>query len=278
MIARQSEPERLAAALAAVGLPADTVVAAVEGGASRTAYRVELRDGPAVLRLSDSESVTDGRVAAMKAARGGGLPAPEVLSRGVAGRDHVTLLSWIDGASVAASIRAAPHDARKLGRIAGRAQRQLHALAAPPEVLPVDALVRAALSGGPASPTSGGEARLLHLDWHPSNLLVNSEGELAGVIDWDNAAAGSPMLDVARTYSLLSIDPNLAALSPRNRAVLDAFRDGWAEGYGIDLAEVGSEYRAWAGRLMLADLAHRSPSAPYALRGIQAWADGGVIW
>jgi streptomycin 6-kinase len=42
------------------------------------------------------------------------------------------------------------------------------------------------------------DARLLHLDLHPDNVLLSSRGPV--VIDWTNARAGEPALDVALTW------------------------------------------------------------------------------
>src|SRR5262249_49505366 len=44
-----------------------------------------------------------------------------------------------------------------------------------------------------------GEA-LCHGDYHPDNVLLSSRGPL--VIDWENAALGDPLADVARTLML----------------------------------------------------------------------------
>lgn len=50
-------------------------------------------------------------------------------------------------------------------------------------------------------PDLGGD-RLLHLDLHPLNVMMSARGPV--VIDWTNAAAGEPLLDVAVTYVLLT--------------------------------------------------------------------------
>ena len=42
------------------------------------------------------------------------------------------------------------------------------------------------------------DARLLHLDLHPDNVLLSSRGPV--VIDWTNARAGAPALDIALTW------------------------------------------------------------------------------
>ena len=42
------------------------------------------------------------------------------------------------------------------------------------------------------------DERLLHLDFHPDNVLLSGRGPV--VIDWANARAGEPALDVAMTW------------------------------------------------------------------------------
>src|SRR4051812_23020609 len=43
--------------------------------------------------------------------------------------------------------------------------------------------------------------RLLHLDLHPLNVIMSSNGPV--VIDWPNARRGDPMADVALSYALM---------------------------------------------------------------------------
>jgi aminoglycoside phosphotransferase (APT) family kinase protein len=44
--------------------------------------------------------------------------------------------------------------------------------------------------------------RLLHLDLHPENVMIASDGPV--VIDWTNARAGDPAMDVALTWLILA--------------------------------------------------------------------------
>jgi len=46
------------------------------------------------------------------------------------------------------------------------------------------------------------EDRLLHGDFHPDNILLTTRGPI--IIDWNDATAGDPWADVARTSLLLS--------------------------------------------------------------------------
>jgi aminoglycoside phosphotransferase (APT) family kinase protein len=43
---------------------------------------------------------------------------------------------------------------------------------------------------------------LLHLDFHPLNVMLSSDGPV--VLDWTNAARGDPLVDVAATWVLLA--------------------------------------------------------------------------
>jgi aminoglycoside phosphotransferase (APT) family kinase protein len=70
---------------------------------------------------------------------------------------------------------------------------------------------------------------LLHLDLHPFNVLVDDTGAVTGVIDWANAAVGAPVLDRARSWSILTLDPG--ALSLQSNAGWVTLTDAWmAEG------------------------------------------------
>ena len=52
-----------------------------------------------------------------------------------------------------------------------------------------------------AAPVGTGTS-LLHLDLHPLNVMLSSRGPI--IIDWTNASAGDPNVDVALTWALLA--------------------------------------------------------------------------
>lgn len=60
-----------------------------------------------------------------------------------------------------------------------------------------ESAVRAALQGRPRPPRSNPDA-LLHGDFWPGNVLWR-EGRISGVIDWEDAAIGDPLYDLAIT-------------------------------------------------------------------------------
>jgi len=134
--------------------------------------------------------------------------------------------------------------ARQHGNACGTLHAALAALAAPPELDEVD------------WPAGAGPASLLHLDLHPLNVLVDEGGDVTGVIDWANAAAGPSVLDRARTWSILTLDP--AVIRRRGDPAVDALIQGWCSAAEFEDLPAGA--RAWACRVMLRDLASRYPA------------------
>jgi aminoglycoside phosphotransferase (APT) family kinase protein len=110
---------------------------------------------------------------------------------------------------------------------------------------------------------------LLHLDLHPFNVLVDGHGEVTGILDWSNTAAGDPVLDRARSWAILAADPAAQAL--RTDPVAAALMDGWAEAGGF--AALPAAARDWGRRYLLADLSHRYSPAELAAIDARLAAD-----
>lgn len=260
------------AAFDALGLPHDARVGPAAGGASGSAWRVEVGATRFVLRRERSRRLTDARLAAMAGARSAGLPAPELVRRATVDAGETVLLSWLPGRSLAEVLMEASADAPHWGHAMGRLQRRLHDVRAPAD-LP-DAYATRPFDAGGDLPTLPVGDRLLHLDWHPLNLLADEEtGDICGVVDWDNARRGHPVLDLARTASIITLDPGLDALPEPVRAGLEAFRRAWAEGYGRAAAKIPSVCQRWAARVMLADLGPRYANAPDRLERVRRAAE-----
>ena len=105
----------------------------------------------------------------MEHARKHGVPVPqvfEVLADGL-------VLELVDGPTMFADLRRRPWRIARHARTLAELHARVH------EVL------------------CEGE-RLLHLDLHPENVLLSSRGPV--LIDWTNARAGDPNLDVALTW------------------------------------------------------------------------------
>jgi aminoglycoside phosphotransferase (APT) family kinase protein len=261
-------PRPPADVLAAAGLPADTAAESA-GGATGQLWKVTDVGTTFALRTGGRAALA-AHLAAMTAAGRAGLPVPDVVRRGTTPPGaEVVLLSWLPGKTVFDAIRAEPDRAYEIGTLVGAAQHALHDVEAP-------AQVGSALDAPPTSWPVGGVdglppgTSLLHLDWHGLNLLVDGP-RISGVLDWDNARSGHPLLDVARTHTLLTVEPTFATLDAAERGMLGALARGWAAGYGPVAADIPPACHAWAGRVMLGDLARRYAANPEALADLDAW-------
>lgn len=94
-----------------------------------------------------------------------------------------------------------------VGRVAARGRDWLARV----PLAPALAAAAGALLGGP--PPADVDARVLvHGDFHAGNLLVD-RGEVSGVIDWGDAAAGDPAIDLAIGWSLVPAPGRAAFLA-----------------------------------------------------------------
>ncbi|WP_020573467.1 phosphotransferase family protein [Actinopolymorpha alba] len=260
------------ALLASVDLPPDVIVESA-GGATGQVWKVTTPDGPCALRRGGSAESAATELATMAAARAAGLPVPDVIRHGTSEAGEAVLLSWLPGMTMVDALRSRPERAHTLGLVMGEAQRQLHTIAAPAG-LPTVTVGGMSLNGAVAgSPVSGLGGVLLHLDWHLLNLLVDGD-RVSGIVDWTNARAGDPLLDLARSHCLFTVDPALATLTPVERRLLAEVHQGWVAGYGPTAASIPAPYLAWAGRTMLADQASRYATNPAALDELRRWTEG----
>jgi aminoglycoside phosphotransferase (APT) family kinase protein len=277
--------------LDALGVVGPARATPVSGGADTLIWRVEAAGQVSALRLFRPEqaAMAQREVAAMAAASSAGLPVPRVYAEGIWRGRPVLHMSWMPGRPLRDELRANPWRAWALGMQFGRAQAAVHAISLrPPAALlahptpwiawanPDDALrdcLRAAARGPDA---------LLHLDFHPMNVLV-ADGRISAVLDWANARIGDPRADLARTASILRFAP-LAPGVPRTLGSLvrRAFIAGWRRGYREVAGPAGgmAPFYAWAGAVMIHDLTPRlgRPDLPWLdlqfLERVRRWADG----
>jgi len=107
--------------------------------------------------------------AIMEHARDAGYPVPAVHEV----RGDALVLECIQGPTMMADLRRRPWRLNAHARLLAELHRRLHEV-----------------------PYEG--AALLHLDLHPLNVLLSPRGPV--VIDWTNARAGEPALDIALTW------------------------------------------------------------------------------
>jgi aminoglycoside phosphotransferase (APT) family kinase protein len=135
-----------------------------------------------------------------------GYPVPAVEELSDDGSELV--MERIEGRSMVDAIAAAPWSVPRQARTLADLHDRLHELEAP------DFLPRGPVGSG---------TRIVHMDLHPLNVMIASTGPV--VIDWTNAGAGDPLVDVGVAWVLMAAgqipgNPVLAKLLGWGRALL----------------------------------------------------------
>ncbi len=291
------------AILAALGVTDVTDAATITEGQDTAIWRVTHGGQVSALRVMRAEQADTAarEVAAMRAAHGGGIPVAAIERAGTWEGRPAFLLEWLSGYTLASAVMARPWRAYPLGRSFGQMQARIHTLAAPvPLRAEPDAwltfiaadeptLVAHLQSLGPRADA------LLHLDYHPFNVLVGnaltfdpqrtsvSGARVTGVLDWTNARAGDPRADLAYTATLLHLTRGIFGVPPRReQAARHALLRGWQRGYRTvagPLPDLAPFY-AWAGAFIRRDVAHRlgqpgSIVTPAYLDRLSRWS---IMW
>ena len=202
--------------------------------------------GDGVLRVGQR---LEEEIRALRAAAGV-LPVARVLERADLGGFTAALIERLPGQPAGEVATARPELAHAIGRACGALHARLSEIPAPADLRMVG---RGELLPHPC---------LLHLDLHPFNVLVDDAETVTGVIDWANAASGEPVLDRARTWSILMLDP--AALARGSHPGWRTLTGAWIT--EAELTNLPAPARVWACEFMLGDLARRYP--PAALRHV----------
>ena len=274
--------------LTTLGLPATARATAVTGGADAALWRVDDGDQTYALRLLQASQVVQGHneSVVMRAAAQAGVPVPRVIATDIWRERPALLMTWCPGETMAAALMTDPTRTRTLGLAFGRTQAAIHAVPAPPGLARTtttwldwarpDAALRDRLQRLATGPDV-----LLHLDYHPLNVLVG-EGEITAVIDWANARGGDRRADLARTAAILHFSPVEMHMPVVEAAAFRrAVTAGWRAGYLSVAPPVRNmaPFYAWAGQGMIHDLSPRlgRPELPWLtaayLDRIQSWAN-----
>ncbi len=263
-IEAQTDPRLV---LAALGYPDTSGPQRVAGGWETLLWRFQTPDGlehslrfyhlPRVRPLAWRERL------ALETCERAGLPAPRVETASDYEGIPVMVLSWCPGRPLLSYVEQKPWALWRLGRMFGRVQAQMHAVAPPREfaaTAPEDWATRAAgeyrdlaehvLALRPSA------ASLIHMDFHPLNL-VSDGTQVTGILDWSGAAAGDPRADLARTAITLIAapippGPMKPLLSLARSLIMRAWRSGYRE-----VAGAIPDYRpfmAWAGATLLTEI------------------------
>lgn len=190
-------------------------------------WKVMVDDGYATLRVLRPEQLTQFQfeIQAMNVASAAGVPVPPLLGFEVYRRNPCMLLEWVEGSLMFDECHSL-EDIQRYGELLGRTLRTLH-----------------------EDTTRQDGSCLIHMDYHPLNVLVNGE-EVVGVLDWTNSAWGHPLQDVARTVMIFAASPLVdhedRELSKRLRRMARAFLTGY--GSAPFLKPFVSEAATWMTR------------------------------
>ena len=250
------EVEQVASALRSwAGRPLDGEPVAVTGGFDTHIYRFAVDGRRLVLRLypSASRGPSAAREAATLAFLGEvGYPAPAVVSHSSSVDEFglpYLIMEEAPGRTALDVIKAHPRRVGALVADLAAAQAALHArpterwphpvegdeidrrIAALGDRRPTDPRLGAALAwlAANAGTVRGGGSVVVHLDFHPLNVLVADDGGLT-VIDWANADLGDPHSDLAATLSIFEFAP-VVADSTIERIALRAAKPWLIRGY-----------------------------------------------
>jgi aminoglycoside phosphotransferase (APT) family kinase protein len=263
-VERNQSPE-LHEVLSQLALPGDVSEAVRMASTDATVWRVSTDGRTVAVRALRSEQAHAVRaeIAALRLCRESGIPVPEVFASSTDdSRRPAMVTSWLPGDLVGELLVRQPRLARRLGHSSGVLLARIHQIRVPAEIPELhrpwiglgaesDHELRDRLETI-AAPTPS----LLHLDYHPYNLLAIG-GRVSGVIDWINVCAGDTRADVARAICILRlVCPTILGGRGARRMSLGLYQRAFLGAYqqlNGPLNDMAPFY-AWAGRMLLNDL------------------------
>jgi len=253
----------------------------VIGGADSRVWKVEC-EGENIYALRvlprHRQEQFDGEKRMIDLAFASGVPVPKVLSVHSYGEWSTMLMQWAKGQTVLEELVDHPENAYLLGMEFGKVQAIIHSGRTSISAVTLKGWIEPATDEEREllkrlQQTTVQKDRLLHLDYHPLNVLTDG-CTVTAVIDWANASIGDPRFDLARTMSILRLEKLNPVLVSIREAIAE-FELGWKEGYEQAMGRSAFEsmplYYAWAGLRMIRDLAGRRMEEDY-LR-MRQWVD-----
>lgn len=230
-----------------LGLPDHTSIEPMTPGLGKTAlWRISGADGDGdlVLRVfpGDDGMVADRETLAMRTAKTHGLPVPDIVTTGTIVDRPVMLTSFVPGRTAGTVMKQDSNQARDVGRQLGVLLGELHAIPAPPDLAPAERWIdRAGPALAPLHPQLRAlptRNRLLHLDYHPENVMM-LDGAVSAIIDWTNTLPGPPHIDLGRSRATLQMAQSLPNQPAGVVEMLAGFEEGLVDGHasvhGADL-------------------------------------------
>ncbi len=204
-------------------------------GAGRNADVYDIGGGRVLRRYRDGRDPRDVELQAqvMRHARAFGAPVPEVFA--VSGPDIV--MERADGPTMLEALSRRPWLLRGQARLLARLHHLVHQVPAMPELFT------------PCGDNDRDSHVLLHRDLHPANVILTPTGPL--IIDWEGAAAGPAIYDVAMTWVLLGFSQVPGA--GLEAAVTRTFQGLFTRSFVRAAGPIDATWRATAVRHRLVD-------------------------
>ena len=223
------------------GFPEEIELSPLRGGLGSTAlwtFSPSPNAAQLVVRAfpEDSDAVAEREYLAMRAAAEHGVPVPTVIMKGEADGWPVLVTTFATGIAVTQQLARQAERAHAIGLAMGDTMGRLHEVTAP------EGLVRSEEAwidrAGPAVADlrplfirmTADTNRLLHLDFHPNNVLMDDE-RVSAIIDWENTLAGPPHIDLARSRAILRAVKMGGKIPEELHHVFDEFERGLVEGH-----------------------------------------------
>ena len=253
--------------LTEIGINSVTSITPVSGGSDTTIWRVEHGTLISALRVFRREQLEPQKreIEAMDMARQAGVPTPIIRASGVWNDWPFLLLSWCPGVTLWEAIRREPWRIWSLGKAFGRTQALIHRVRSREswqhqriEWINWKGLKDNTLFTN-LQQIANPELTLLHLDYHPSNILTDGR-QITGVLDWTNSYLGDARADIARTYTILRVEPLVPGRHPIIAYIARLLLSwGWRRGYKKAAGKLHKMawFYVWAGTVMERDLAPR---------------------
>jgi aminoglycoside phosphotransferase (APT) family kinase protein len=227
-------------------------------------WRLRRADADLVLRafpVGAPAVVAEREAAVHEHVRRNGLSAPAVVAVGMAENRPVLAMTWSPGQRLADALWARSVPVKELGRACGTTLAALHAIAAAPPTLVGDRdwIAWAGERSNVLEPLLRPydvDRTLLHLDFHPENLIIDDARTIT-VLDWANTRIGPSQADLARTLSILElVEVAHPTMTPATRTLVDVFRDAFLSGYAAAGGDprVDDAVLAWAYAVQCHDL------------------------
>ncbi|UII58183.1 aminoglycoside phosphotransferase family protein (plasmid) [Cytobacillus spongiae] len=230
------------------------IISSVAESKDSSVWKVVLKEGSVLaVRISEKENLNRFKreEAIMKYVRKMGIPCPLVYRVENVAQHSIMLMEWVEGKTVFHHLLERPQESFGFGVKFGVMQAMLHNLPVhdfPYHISENWLKPKSDIEEELLSKCHNEKHSLLHLDYHPLNVLINVDG----VIDWANCSYGDYHLDLARTLSILEIQGSQFF----SDTTISTFIKGWYKGYRSKREDVGdlSPYVAWAGERMKFDM------------------------